>query len=52
MPSHQGAGSWWQMSLALVPRKVKPSELDEDDWCWCRYTCGIKNGWVCSLEWF
>ena len=31
-----GAGSWWQMSLALVPRKVKPSELDEDDWCWRR----------------
>ena len=29
-----GAGCWWQMSLALVPRKVKPSELDEDDWCW------------------
>ena len=24
-----GAGSWWQMSLALVPRKVKPSEVDE-----------------------
>lgn len=22
--------------LALVRRKVKPSEVDEDDWCWRR----------------
>ena len=28
-----GAGS---KCLALVRRKVKPSEVDEDDWCWRR----------------